>query len=437
MANRSKTTVFLVCLSLLALGAGSAWLYLLLNPPAPPPESSLIPATAERSARDVAYLSVPIGLPVEGHPLIPHLALTDLDADGLTDVLVCDAAANRIGWIRQSPRDVFMETFIGDRVIAPVRVSVCDLNQDGRPDVLVASLGSSEPTNDRVGAVVVLENLGEGKFQNRVLMGDVARVTDARAADVNADGRPDVIVGQSGLAQGEVRWLENRGDWKFESHALAAQPGAVSLAPADYDGDGDLDLAVLFAGERDQVRLFRQAPDHAFSDTVIWTATHAAWGGSGLEVCDLNRDGFPDLLLANGNSFSGGLPEPEPGHGLHWLQNRAGAFEAHRLGAAPGCFSPIAVDVDGDGDVDVVSVSAINHALDPASVWLTAWLNDGQQHFRAEPLARDPSRLICLVAGDLEGNGVPMLVTGAFHAYPPFARMTRVTLWRRTAPPLP
>jgi hypothetical protein len=33
--------------------------------------------------------------------------------------------------------------------------------------------------------------------------------------------------------------------------------------------------------------------------------------------------------------------------------------------------------------------------------------------------------------GDLDGNGVPVIVTGGFHAYPPFDDMSVITLWRR------
>ena len=32
---------------------------------------------------------------------------------------------------------------------------------------------------------------------------------------------------------------------------------------------------------------------------------------------------------------------------------------------------------------------------------------------------------------DLDGNGTPVLVTGGFHAYPPYTQMSRVMLWRR------
>jgi hypothetical protein len=97
----------------------------------------------------------------------------------------------------------------------------------------------------------------------------------------------------------------------------------------------------------------------------------------------------------------------------------------------PGCYSPSCADLDGDGDIDIVTVSGFNQINDSSSVWMTAWLNDGQQNFSAVPLANEPTRLITVATGDLDGNGVPVLVTGGFHATPPYILMSRVTLWRR------
>jgi len=34
-------------------------------------------------------------------------------------------------------------------------------------------------------------------------------------------------------------------------------------------------------------------------------------------------------------------------------------------------------------------------------------------------------------AGDLDGDGVPEIVTGGYHSFPPFEHMSAVTLWRR------
>ena len=62
---------------------------------------------------------------------------------------------------------------------------------------------------------------------------------------------------------------------------------------------------------------------------------------------------------------------------------------------------------------------------------MVAWLNDGHQHFTPVPLAHEPIYMITLAAGDLDGNGVPVFVTGGYHAFAPFKYMSRVTLWRR------
>ena len=57
--------------------------------------------------------------------------------------------------------------------------------------------------------------------------------------------------------------------------------------------------------------------------------------------------------------------------------------------------------------------------------------NDGKMNFEPHALARTPKDIITLAAGDLDGNGRPVLVTGGFYIYPPYDAMGRVTLWRR------
>jgi hypothetical protein len=60
-----------------------------------------------------------------------------------------------------------------------------------------------------------------------------------------------------------------------------------------------------------------------------------------------------------------------------------------------------------------------------------AWLNDGHEHFTPVVLAHSPIQLVTAAVGDLDGNGVPVIVTGGFYAVPPFERMSNVTLWRK------
>lgn len=432
MAIPPKVAASFAVLSLSAAAALGALLFVTMRQPALEHATGEVATEEPAAAPALVYAPMPIGLPVEGHPIVNQVALADLDQDGLLDVLVCDATANQVGWIRQFPRGEFTETRVGEAVVAPVRVMVCDLNQDGRPDLLVASIGTVYPDNDRIGRIVAMENLGENRFSNRVLADNLPRARDVRVADLNGDGRLDIVAGLSGIDVGEIRWMENLGNWDFRSHVVSAGAGAVAVAVADFEGAGKPGMVALSGGEPAEVRLFRALPDGKTEGTALWSAAIPAWGGSGLEVCDLNGDGRADLLCANGDGAStSGFSEPSPWHGLQWFENLGGSFQYRRIDTMPGCHSPVAVDLDGDGDMDVVAVSAYNHAIDPDAVWINAWLNDGRQNFTAVPLARDPPRLSALAVGDLDGNGVPVLVTGAFHAYPPFTRLSRVTLWRR------
>jgi hypothetical protein len=265
-----------------------------------------------------------------------------------------------------------------------------------------------------------------------VLAEHVARVTDVRAANFlgHPDGRLDLAVGQFGYDQGEIRWMENLGNWEFKSRQLLDASGTIHTPVADYNGDGRPDFVALVSQDAEETRLFLNRGHGEFGDEVIWKSPNPEWASSGMDVCDLNRDGRPDLIYANGDGFNGIVSTP-PWHGLQWLENTVAGFRYHRIGNMPGCFSPACVDLDGDGHNDIVTVSCFNDWKDPAAVSLMAWMNDGAQNFTSVPLAHEPISLVTVAAGDLDGDGIPELVTGGFHIYTPEAGISRLTLWRR------
>ena len=397
------------------------------------PTQKIMPAPASASDLDASlrYDPRPIGDPAHGRPVITHVMITDLDQDGLPDIVACDAEANSVRWLRQFPRGVFTEQALGDPIRGPVHATVCDINGDGLPDLLIASMGVVLPNNDKIGSVVILENLGGGKFKNHVVIENIARVTDVRGADVNGDGKIDLIVGQFGYVEGEIRWMENLGNWQFRSHILLSEPGTINTPVADFVGDGHVDFAALVSQDSEAVHLYSGDGHGEFRDTVLWCAHNPGWASSGLTACDLNRDGRMDLIYSNGDAFDGDANLP-PWHGLQWLENQGGgSFKYHRIGDFPGCYSPVGVDLNGDGFTDIVTVSAFNEWLNPASVSLMAWINDGSQNFRPVVLAHTPTHLITVAAGDLDGDGIPELVTGGFNVYPPYTAMSRITLWKQ------
>jgi hypothetical protein len=407
------------------------WLYFDFErtPRAASPQSSEIKAKPP-----IRYSSASVGETMTGRPIITHVTIADLDEDGLADILACDAQSDSVRWLRQSPRGTFTERVIGGSIAGPAHVTISDLNLDGQPDVLVAAMGVVLPNNDQIGSVIVLENLGDEQFRQRVLVDKIARVNDIRVADLNGDARLDLVVGQFGFDQGEIRWMENLGDWNFRSHILLSAPGTIMTPVADYNGDGLPDIAAVVSQEIEEIHLFTNLGRGAFANRILWKSNNPNWNSSGLHACDLDRDGDIDLLYTNGDGFTESHLAKADWHGLQWLENDGrGNFTYRRIGDLRGCYSPIDADLDGDGDIDVVTVSAFNDANHPDSVWLMAWLNDGRQRFTPVPLATQPIRLITVAAGDLDGTGQPVLVTGGFHVFPPFTDMSRLRLWRQAA----
>lgn len=363
---------------------------------------------------------------------ITDLALVDLDRDGLLDVVVCDARRDRLGWIRQTAPGVYAEQPIGGRVAGPAHVSAVDFDGDGDLDLLVAAMGQIQPSNEKIGAVLLLENDGHQRFTNRVLVERTFRVTDVEAGDFNGDGRMDVAVAQFGYFEGQVQWLEHLGDGRFAEHPLLELAGAIHAPVVDLDADGRPDIVALVSQDSEEVWAFANRGAGRFESRVLQGSTNKDYGSSGLSVADVNGDGRPDLLYTNGDGFDYATPGARPWHGVQWLENRGGGqFAFHRIGDFPGAYSPVAADLDGDGDQDVVVVSAFNDWKDPRAVSLLVFENDGREHFTPRVLAHAPTHLVVVKAADLRGDGRPELVTGSLGFYPPFDRAARVTLWER------
>ena len=379
---------------------------------------------------------VEVGASFTNHPWIAHVNVADLDQDGLNDILACESRENKVLWLRQTGDIRFEEIVIHEGTPAPVHAEAYDMDGDGDLDILLSSMGQVFPNNDKIGSVVILENDGFMNFRPHVIAEKIARVCDIRAGDFDEDGLPDLAVAQFGYDQGELRWMRNLGhDWQFESIILLSLSGPVNVLVADFTGNGHLDIASNVSQQWEEVYLFANEGGGRFVPKVIFGSTNEDYGSSGISTADLNRDGRIDILFTNGDGFDYAEPGPRPWHGVQWLENMGGGFFRHHwIGDMPGAYSPVEIDLDRDGFRDVIAVSGFNDWSKPNAASLMWFRNDGNQRFEPHVLAHHPTHLMCAASGDLTGEGFLTLVTGGFHAYPPYNHRSRLLIWERADP---
>jgi hypothetical protein len=204
-------------------------------------------------------------------------------------------------------------------------------------------------------------------------------------ADFNGDGKLDLVVANSGSSN-NVSVLLGNGDGTFQP-AVAYGAGSIpySVAVGDFNGDGRLDLVVANTNSNN-VSILLGNGDGTFQAAVAYGV------GSdprSVAVGDFNGDGKLDLVVAN--SFSSDVSV--------LLGNGDGTFQAP-LNNATG-FSPLSVavgDFDGDGNLDL---AVVNFGTQNVSIFL----GDGDGTFEAAVNYGDGSNPNSVAVGDFNGDG--------------------------------
>ncbi|MEM1180733.1 MAG: cadherin-like domain-containing protein, partial [Acidobacteriota bacterium] len=163
----------------------------------------------------------------------------DVDGDGDLDILGAARDANDISWWENTAGDAsaWTERSVDNNFSGARSVFAADLDGDGDLDVL----GAGEFADD----IAWWENTaGNGSsWSKRTIEGSFDRPFAVRAADLDGDGDLDVL----GAARNadDITWWENTaGDaTAWTEHTVDGSfDGAVAVAAADVDSDGDLDI---------------------------------------------------------------------------------------------------------------------------------------------------------------------------------------------------
>nr|MBA3913067.1 VCBS repeat-containing protein [Terriglobales bacterium] len=163
----------------------------------------------------------------------------------------------------------------------PRSLAVSDFNRDGKLDLAVVSSLSDATVSVRLGN-------GNGSFGSQVRYVVGNQPYAAAAGDVNRDGNPDLVVTNS--LDDSVSVLLGNGDGSFQSaltFATGNDPQGIALG--DFNGDGIADIATA----SDPVEVLVGNGDGSFEPASPVTSL----GAYSVAVADLNRDGNIDLLV--------------------------------------------------------------------------------------------------------------------------------------------
>ena len=321
----------------------------------------------------------------------PGCAFIDYDADGWLDILI----VNGMDWPghRKQPSTLSLYRNNRDGTFTDVTrraglavemygmgVAVADYNNDGFPDILITAVGQNR----------LFRNTGKGTFVDATnaagLGGRNGFSTSAMWFDYDRDGLLDLFVcnyvqwspehdvfcsvdGKSKsyctpeAFHGSTCWLfHNRGNGTFEdvtatSGVFDTTSKALGVAMLDYDRDGWPDLFV--ANDTQPNKLYRNQGNGTFEDVAVqagvaFSEDGKARAGMGVDAADFDNSGVMGLAITNFDEEMMAIYRPRRAGGFEDVAMKTGIGPASRMRLGFGCAF---LDVNLDGRLDLAAVN--------------------------------------------------------------------------------
>lgn len=284
----------------------------------------------------------------------------DLDLDGHTDILFHKNNPSEIAWLQAVDNE---GSFYEEEVLLTSQnfffrqILPFDVDEDGLKDILALR------SNSFFSEIVWYRNLGDGIFDvPKVIYQHEDQLSKMVLADINSDGKIDLLIADMTYEPATIFWLQNIGNENFGDPGFIFQfqnllshfTDIEDIQVADLNSDGKIDIVI---------KSFNESSDfHLHWIENLDNQGNFGWlqliksGYTDFLLCDLVGEGDMDLLLWS--RFS---------NRVSYIKNENGMvdFQPERIISTDVNFPRDAhvVDLDNDGLVDVISASSLDHKI--------------------------------------------------------------------------
>lgn len=275
---------------------------------------------------------------------------------------------------------------------------------------LVTYMGSFSPTDDTLGKVYFLDIENNYKFYP--LISGLKRPVDIQVCDLNRDGKEDLVISEFGKWLGQLSLFINNGNGSFEKEILSFGAGSVGSKVHDFNNDGILDIIGLFAQGDEHMSIFYGNINGTYEEHRILEFS-PTFGSNSFQLVDFNKDNHMDIMLVNGDLADYPL-KGKPYQGIRiFLNDDKNNFNLFDFLSVSGIYQANLIDFDLDGDKDIFCNSFFPHKKNPEINSLQYFENKSGKYYKSTIDADKSGRWMLSSTGDIDSDGDIDVILGS------------------------